>query len=582
MCGGFCLRDPGERRTAPPLARAADRSRIMSTLQAPESPAHGPRESANLAPTDGTVPPRRGLFKGRASRWTAGIALGVVWLGLGWWLGLDVVGFILLAVGLIMIFQVAVRRRPLRQLWARDTTTFARHVPGKLGVAAVLVLTVALMVAEAVVQGTYVDTGWTALVMAVVLVAVYVVGRRLLVALTVGALVVVAAAVIMAPRLATDRAGDARLTAELEGLQSNGYLDGMQDLVVVKIDSSAAEPTRQATVGRLSGTTPMEVGSFTKALTGLAVADSVQRGELAMNATVSTYLPELTGTAAGTATIHDLVTHRAGYPEFDTASFRRAAWRAPIGGNFLAGEVDAVLAAAATAELDAPGTYKYSTLGAAVAGQAAARAAGLTYPDLMRTRLFEPLGMTHTAVQTETAPVDRRKVRSGAACPAVDHERLRTRRGRHLHRRRPHDPGHRHPQRHRPRPGRTHPDRTRQRQQHPGGCLLADLEVAERPDRHLAQRPNRWLRLLRRCRPGPPPSHHRALRHRPTRSHRPRNHAAREHEVSTFKRRLALGPRSRLTVAGLRFSQDGGLMAVSGSGHEARSRSADHGHLSLY
>lgn len=346
----------------------------------------------------------------------AGLAFAVVWLGLGWLLGLDSVGFILLAVGLLMIFQVAVRRRPLRQLWARDTTTFARHIPGKLGVAAVLVLTVALMVVEAAVQGTYVDTGWTALVMAVVLVVVYALGRRLLVALTVGALVVVAATAIMAPRLATERAGDPQLIAELEQLQSTGYLDGMQDLVVVNVDLNKAEPTRQATVGTLTGTTPMEVGSFTKALSGLAVADSVRRGELAMNAPVSTYLPELTGTAAGTAKMHDLVTHRAGYPEFDAASLRRAAWRAPIGDNFLAGDVDTVLAAAATAHLDVPGTYKYSTLGAAVAGQAAARAAGLSYPDLMRTRLFGPLGMTHTAVETETAHVV--GGRSAAGLPA--------------------------------------------------------------------------------------------------------------------------------------------------------------------
>jgi hypothetical protein len=86
-----------------------------------------------------------------------------------------------------------------------------------------------------------------------------------LVGLTVGALIVVAATAIMAPRLATDRSVDARLTAELDGLHSSGYLDGIQDLGVVEIDSSAPEPTRQATVGKLSGTTPMEVGSFTKA-----------------------------------------------------------------------------------------------------------------------------------------------------------------------------------------------------------------------------------------------------------------------------------------------------------------------------
>ncbi len=33
------------------------------------------------------------------------------------------------------------------------------------------------------------------------------------------------------------------------------------------------------------------------------------------------------------------------------------------------------------------------------AGRAVAAAAGMSYSDLMRTRLFEPLGMTHTAIQ---------------------------------------------------------------------------------------------------------------------------------------------------------------------------------------
>ncbi len=49
---------------------------------------------------------------------------------------------------------------------------------------------------------------------------------------------------------------------------------------------------------------------------------------------------------------------------------------------------------------DGPGSYAYSNLGAATAGQAAAAATGMAYPDLMRTRLFEPLGMSDTAIQT--------------------------------------------------------------------------------------------------------------------------------------------------------------------------------------
>ena len=41
----------------------------------------------------------------------------------------------------------------------------------------------------------------------------------------------------------------------------------------------------------------------------------------------------------------------------------------------------------------------------AIAGQAVAAAAHLSYPDLMRTRLFEPLGMSHTAIQVDHALV---------------------------------------------------------------------------------------------------------------------------------------------------------------------------------
>ena len=55
--------------------------------------------------------------------------------------------------------------------------------------------------------------------------------------------------------------------------------------------------------------------------------------------------------------------------------------------------------------LSGRGRDAYSTLGSAIAGQAVAAAAGMSYPDLMRTRLFEPLGMSHTAIQVGHALV---------------------------------------------------------------------------------------------------------------------------------------------------------------------------------
>ena len=47
-------------------------------------------------------------------------------------------------------------------------------------------------------------------------------------------------------------------------------------------------------------------------MTGLVIADAVERGEVRMNVPVSTYLPQLAGSRAGTVTLHELVTHTAG------------------------------------------------------------------------------------------------------------------------------------------------------------------------------------------------------------------------------------------------------------------------------
>jgi CubicO group peptidase (beta-lactamase class C family) len=55
----------------------------------------------------------------------------------------------------------------------------------------------------------------------------------------------------------------------------------------------------------------------------------------------------------------------------------------------------------------------YSTLGSAIAGQAVASAAHLSYPDLMRTRLFEPLGMSDTSIQVGPALVAGGRSESG-------------------------------------------------------------------------------------------------------------------------------------------------------------------------
>ena len=130
------------------------------------------------------------------------------------------------------------------------------------------------------------------------------------------------------------RTGDPVVLGHLAQQEELGQLDGCRDLAVAEIDIHSRPPVRLAGIGATSST-PMEVGSISKVLSGLVIADSVRRRELALTAPVSAYLPELEGSPAAGVTMRELATHTAGYAEFDPSVIRRAAWRARFGLNYL-------------------------------------------------------------------------------------------------------------------------------------------------------------------------------------------------------------------------------------------------------
>ena len=350
------------------------------------------------------VDPEAGDPRGRQRLWPVGLrgrlleglVVAVVWTGLGLVLSLDVVTSLLVGVLLLVTLQL-VRRRPLRRLWARDNRTFATTWPGKAAVAATLLAILAALMAQYV--PTWVDDSWIVLLMLVGLLVGYLGLRRLLVAVTLAAVLTTGALWIQSPRLAEDWSGDPSLLAEVGQLRDRGMLDGLHNLAIAEVDLNAPQPVRLVDIGATDNT-PMEIGSMTKALTGLIIADSVSRGELELDAPVSTYLPQLRGSEPGQVTIRELVTHQSGYAAFGADTYRRAVWSAPIGRNWINTPSGQMMHEARQGELATRGSYAYSTLGAAIAGQAAAAAAGMTYPDLMQTRLFGPLKMTSTAIQT--------------------------------------------------------------------------------------------------------------------------------------------------------------------------------------
>jgi membrane protease YdiL (CAAX protease family) len=107
----------------------------------------------------------------RAVRWVEAIALVAVWAALGTALRLDVNAYLLLGVPLTVVFQLGIRRRPLRDLWVKDGPA-VRSAPVRKSLVGVLALVPLLLV----VDGSARRNVWEALYGAVALVGAFGVG----------------------------------------------------------------------------------------------------------------------------------------------------------------------------------------------------------------------------------------------------------------------------------------------------------------------------------------------------------------------------------------------------------------------
>lgn len=155
--------------------------------------------------------------------------------------------------------------------------------------------------------------------------------------------------------------------------------------------------------GTKDGRTPdestvFEIGSITKILTALLLADMVDRGEVTLDAPVSELLPKgarIPAWPGRPITLLDLATHTSGLPLRPTnlASSHTAL-------NKYAGyAANDLYAGLATYKLSRePGTvYEYSNWGYALLGAALAHRTDMKFETLLQTRVLLPLGMTDTA-----------------------------------------------------------------------------------------------------------------------------------------------------------------------------------------
>ena len=162
---------------------------------------------------------------------------------------------------------------------------------------------------------------------------------------------------------------------------------------------------------------PFEIGSISKALTGLLYVDALERGEVLPGSTLGDLLP-VGGIASGIR-LDALSTHSSGLPSLPRAMapLRRSVRLWTRGTNPYGDTRDELLEQTRSVALGSK-RARYSNLGFQLLGHAVAAGAGMPYRELLSERLALPLALT-----TMDAP-------STAAEIAPDAVRGRSRSGR--------------------------------------------------------------------------------------------------------------------------------------------------------
>jgi serine-type D-Ala-D-Ala carboxypeptidase/endopeptidase len=185
--------------------------------------------------------------------------------------------------------------------------------------------------------------------------------------------------------------------------QTVGARDKVAGTVAVVIDDGGTSRVTYGSSGvpkvALDAHAVFEIGSITKVITALLLADMAARGEVAVDDPVAKYLPpSVTLHERGRPiTLLDLATYSSGLPKWP-GDLPPNWWANP--NPFADYSVDKLYDFVSSyVPKYEPGThFEYSSLGFGLLGMALARCAGKSYEELLIERVCDPLGLTHTRI----------------------------------------------------------------------------------------------------------------------------------------------------------------------------------------
>ncbi len=141
------------------------------------------------------------------------------------------------------------------------------------------------------------------------------------------------------------------------------------------------------------------VASISKPVSVCGLMLLVDEGRVALADRVQRYLPEFQGRRKERVLVGHLLSHTSGLPDMVPENTRLRRAHAPLS-QFVA-------AALRTPLLFEPGTrFSYQSMGTLLAAEIAERVSGIRLRDLLRSRIFQPLGMRRTMLGLEGLRVE--------------------------------------------------------------------------------------------------------------------------------------------------------------------------------
>jgi CubicO group peptidase (beta-lactamase class C family) len=195
--------------------------------------------------------------------------------------------------------------------------------------------------------------------------------------------------------------------AEVDALAQALIDQGYCQALVVGLVSEHSELWRGYGEGPPTEETLFEIGSVTKALTGLLLAQALAAGEVALDEPITALLPQGASAVAGpeAVTLRMLATHTSGLPRLPTN------WDAADAQDPYASYDEAALLTAAGGGAlrrgERAGSYHYSNFGMGLLGYALGARAGASYEDALRARVLTPAGLDSTMIRVSSAAAAR-------------------------------------------------------------------------------------------------------------------------------------------------------------------------------